>query len=102
VQASPLQLAQVQLQERVLGVLAPACLPVQLKLRQSNAHQNANECNAHERFDQGKACGIAIGQWGLGYREHGQSMSCQLKQQVALTCSRRQLTDNVSALVLHP
>jgi hypothetical protein len=52
----------MQLEERVLGVLTPACLPVQFKLRQGNAHQNANERNAHERFDQGKACGVAAGQ----------------------------------------
>jgi hypothetical protein len=35
---------------------------MQLELRQSNAHQNTNERNAHERFDQGKACGVAAGQ----------------------------------------
>jgi hypothetical protein len=79
VQASPLQLAQVQLQERVLSVLASAGLPLQLELRQSNAHQNANERNAHKRFNQGKACGFAAEQWRIGDSFHGQSMSCQTK-----------------------
>jgi hypothetical protein len=79
VQASPLQLAQMQLQQRVLSVLSSACLPLQLKLRQSNAHQNANERNAHKRFNQGKACGVAAGEWRIVYSFHGQSMSCQTK-----------------------
>jgi hypothetical protein len=75
-------------------------LPLQLKLRQSNAHQNANERNAHKRFNQGKACGVAAGQWRIGYSFHGHSMSCQTKQRVALTCNRFKVTGNVSAPVL--